>query len=475
MSAFSIDCALVTRAQAGDEDATGELAAQVRPIAQRYASRFFADPTRAEDLAQTAMMKAFARVRDVRTPEAFQGWLLRITRNECLNELARQRVAQVPISTLEDQGTGLEAPAGGEDDPEESFVRIQLQSLVRQVITTLPSHYRQTLTMRALEDRSYEEISEELDVPVAVARLWYCRARKRFRQAFVTAMVARRDVPAACQAMGGDIAELIEGTLSRADRDRVQGHLVGCHVCRQTEDELRSTAFRAPSRAMLLGLGLAGVPLKLARNVARTARAAHVSARVALGTAGAATAMAVVGVPVVLATHVLPGSAAPAGPGANLAAAHAGAADAAGGAFLTGADSAGLSGLGASAELGRGLGGVDGGAGLLGSLDGLVSAVEGLDLARTLHISVPAHAARLVHHAVGTVQPLVDLVSAEAGAAAQQSSSTAPSSPGTSGSGTQTSSGGQQGSGGSGAPSAPSAPGLPSSGPGLPGGIVPGH
>ena len=255
-SLIKVDEELVLRAQAGDVEALCDLAAQVRPLVQRYASRFFSDPTRAEDLAQTAMMKAFSRIADVRSPEAFPAWLLRITRNECLNELARQRHAQIPMSALDDQGIALEALADAAGDPEEALVRSQLQDLVRRVAAGLPPHYRRTLTMRALEDRSYEEISEELEIPVTVARLWYCRARKRFRRAFVESMVARRDVDSACQAMGVAIAEMIEGTLGRAERDRVQGHLTGCPVCRQTEDELRNTAFRAPSRALLIGLGL---------------------------------------------------------------------------------------------------------------------------------------------------------------------------------------------------------------------------
>jgi RNA polymerase sigma-70 factor (ECF subfamily) len=252
----AIEDQLVTRTQAGDPEATGQLAVLVTPLVRRYAGRFFSDPGRAEDLAQTALMKAFARVRDVRSPEAFGAWLLRITRNECLNELARQRHGQIPLSTLEDQGASLEAPAGGEGDPEEQLIRGQLKALVRQVAASLPPHYRRTLTMRALEDRSYEEISVALDIPVTVARLWYCRARKRFRKAFVETLVARRGVSDRCFAMGVPIAEMIEGTLGRRDRDRVHEHLADCSVCRQTEDELRNTAFRPPARALLLGLGL---------------------------------------------------------------------------------------------------------------------------------------------------------------------------------------------------------------------------
>jgi RNA polymerase sigma-70 factor, ECF subfamily len=283
----AIDDALVLRSQAGDPAATGELVRLARPILQRYARRFFPDPARAEDMAQTALMKAFARMGDLRSPEAFQTWLLRIARNECLNELTRQRVAQIPMSTLEDQGTALEAPAGGHDDPEEMLVRAQMQDLVRRVTATLPQHYRATLTMRALEDRSYEEISEALDIPVTVARLWYCRARKRFRTAFIQTLVARRDIAAECQDMGAQIAELIEGTLSRAKRDTVQEHLADCAACRQTEDELRNTAFRAPARAMLFGLALARLPMNLRRSLANAgSRGQQMAGEIALGAAG---------------------------------------------------------------------------------------------------------------------------------------------------------------------------------------------
>ena len=260
-----LDDTLVLRAQSGDPQAVADLVAATRPMLQRFARRFFPDPARAEDMAQTALMKAFARMGDLRSPEAFQTWLLRIARNECLNELTRQRVAQIPMSTLEDQGTALEAPAGGADDPEEMLVRTQMQDLVRRVTATLPEHYRQTLTMRALEDRSYEEISEALDIPVTVARLWYCRARKRFRTAFIQTLVARRDVSDECQEMGSLIAEMIEGTIGRAQRDTVQAHLVDCSACRQTEDELRNTAFRAPARLTLLALTLVRLPMHARR------------------------------------------------------------------------------------------------------------------------------------------------------------------------------------------------------------------
>jgi RNA polymerase sigma-70 factor (ECF subfamily) len=416
-----IDDALVIRSQAGDEDAIAELAGQVRPLVTRYAGRFFSEPSRAEDLAQTAMMKAFARLGDVRAPEAFYAWLLRITRNECLNELARSRHPQVPLSTLEEQGADLEEPAGGAGDPEESLARAQLQAMVRSVAQTLPDHYRQTLVMRALEDRSYEDISEELAVPVTVARLWYCRARKRFRTAFVEAMVTRRGVPGPCQAMGVSIAEMIEGTLAKSDRGRVSEHLGGCNVCRQTEDELRNTAFRAPSRAALVGLGLLAGPARAAHIVRRGLGAAHHAARSA-ATAGVGSAT-MVAAGVVTAVAVTGGTAAVV-EHARSAAPTAGASAAQDGAL--GASSALAAGVGASATgeatPGLALGALPSG-GLI-SLGGLFTDVNNLG-----HLLGPGgliNLRGLLNHAAETAQNTVNNSPQKAPAAPQPNGQAAP-------------------------------------------------
>lgn len=470
VSAQAVDGALVLRAQTGDQLAISELAEQVRPLVQRYAARFLRDTARAEDLAQTALMKAFSRMGDIRSPEAFHAWLLRITRNECLNELARHKHPQITLSTLEEQGKDIEAPAGGEHDPEEALVRVQLRSLVRMVITTLPEHYRRTLTMRALEDRSYEEISEELEVPVAVARLWYCRARKRFRQSFVTAVVARRDVPSVCHAMAGDIAEMIEGTLGRSAREKVQNHLGDCHVCRQTEDELRSTAFRAPVRAWLggLGLGLVRLPRRASTTTGHSLQALRGAgglARIAGLTLGATAGVAAGAVPAAM----IAGAVAPVRTQASVAGAAPAAARVVAGlpGQRGGATGFALSGQPASAAgaagLGAGISSAGGGAGILGSLNGIVAEVCSLDLSNLVPVSAVHGTTVRIGRTTRRVTATVVTVTAPVEQAAQQTSSSAQAATPDGGSQPSSSGGAQPGPSSSPEP-APSAPAPPSAG-----------
>jgi hypothetical protein len=95
---------------------------------------------------------------------------------------------------------------------------------------------------------------------------------------------------------------LIEGTLPAGDRPRVQEHLGGCHVCRQTEDELRNTAFRAPARGFIIGLGLLRLGWKLPQHIrSGISHAPHAVGKLAItGAGGVAVATAMVaGSPIV--------------------------------------------------------------------------------------------------------------------------------------------------------------------------------
>jgi hypothetical protein len=197
------------------------------------------------------------------------------------------------------------------------------------------------------------------------------------------------------------------------------------------------------------------VPRKLAQHAASTARAAHWGARMALGAAGTATALVAVGVPAAGAQAVggAPAQSITAGVAAASARGHADEA----GALGAGDGSTGQAAQQASWHTVDGYTG-SGGVGLLGSLDGIVAAVEALDLGSVVHVhlplALPATGAGL-HQVVQVVSPVVAGVTATLpvtvhGAAAHSQSDSSASVAG-------------QQTGGSpagGAPSAP-APGTP--------------
>ena len=74
---------LVTRAQAGDTDAYGELVRRFQDMAYGYAYAIVGDLELAEDAAQEAFIEAYRCLPSLREPFAFPGWLKRIVFKHC--------------------------------------------------------------------------------------------------------------------------------------------------------------------------------------------------------------------------------------------------------------------------------------------------------------------------------------------------------------------------------------------------------
>lgn len=87
---------IVVRAQAGESAAAGELVERFHAWACEYARAMVTDAHVAEDVAQQALLVAVTRLRDLREPAAFAGWLRQILRTQC-DHVIRQRRSESPI------------------------------------------------------------------------------------------------------------------------------------------------------------------------------------------------------------------------------------------------------------------------------------------------------------------------------------------------------------------------------------------
>jgi RNA polymerase sigma-70 factor (ECF subfamily) len=135
---------LVRSAQSGDREAFGVLY-------QRYAryvhgillARLPADET--PDLVQDVFMQAFERLRTLREPRAFAGWLAAIARHRSLDQVRGRRVTE-PLVDHPAPGASPEARA----DAARALAAIQ----------RLPEAYRETLVMRLVEGLTGPEIAQ---------------------------------------------------------------------------------------------------------------------------------------------------------------------------------------------------------------------------------------------------------------------------------------------------------------------------
>jgi RNA polymerase sigma factor (sigma-70 family) len=139
------------------------------------------DPDDAEDMTIECFGKAFKKL-DQYTPEyAFSTWLFKIASNNCIDFIRKKKMDMLSINRVYDDEEGIEMshniPGHGRD-PEEKMIENQKIKLMREVVDKLKPHYKQLVTLRYFDELSYEEIAEEMKLPLGTVKAQLFRARE---------------------------------------------------------------------------------------------------------------------------------------------------------------------------------------------------------------------------------------------------------------------------------------------------------
>lgn len=172
---FEIEEILLARAIGGDRNAYGELAARCYPAVVRVVYRLCGDTQMAEDAAQEAFIRAWAKLPGYQSKAPFCRWVYRIAVNIALDVLRRK-----PHDSL-DEDPYADQLAGDSPNPEAAFIKREQVDRVQSAIRALPDGARAVLVLREYGGLSYDEISSTLDIPAGtvMSRLNYARTRLR--------------------------------------------------------------------------------------------------------------------------------------------------------------------------------------------------------------------------------------------------------------------------------------------------------
>lgn len=147
------------------------------PVLYRVAKRMGCTNEEAEDVVQTTVIKAF-KAWESFDGEHLRSWLIRILRNERLMNL---RSRESKNTSLDDSDTFEIA-----DKPfwEPLSHKIQAEHLLRE-LDALPEIYKLTIHLCDVEELTYEDASQVLDVPVGTIRSRLFRARGMLRDRLI--------------------------------------------------------------------------------------------------------------------------------------------------------------------------------------------------------------------------------------------------------------------------------------------------
>jgi RNA polymerase sigma factor (sigma-70 family) len=175
---------LLRRCLAGDESAYRELVKRYQRAVYTVAFRMVRSAEDAEDLTQETFVRVFKALDRYDPARPFQAWLFTITSRLSIDHIRRRRMKTVPLFRSE-PGSEEEHAVELEDPgllPDELAVRSEEEHGVRDLIDSLPEHYRIVVLLRHQQDLSYEEIAEMLHLPLGTVKARIHRARALLKQ-----------------------------------------------------------------------------------------------------------------------------------------------------------------------------------------------------------------------------------------------------------------------------------------------------
>lgn len=168
-----VDPHLLRDARAGNREAMVELLRQIETPVYRTAYYLLGNEHDALDVTQEALLRVFMKLHTYEEKAHFHTWVQRIVTNLCI-DLYRRRSDNVM----------LDAYSGGLSDPcsvEEEVERLDLVANVNEAISRLPLHQRTVVILRYLQDFSYQEIADVLNLPLNTVKSHLFRARQQLQ------------------------------------------------------------------------------------------------------------------------------------------------------------------------------------------------------------------------------------------------------------------------------------------------------
>ena len=177
------DLNLVNKAIDGDQKAYAELMERYRDAIYFMLLKMVNNKSDAEDLTIEAFGKAFKSIQQYTPNYAFSTWLFKIATNNCIDFIRKKKANLVSIDQpIEDEDGVQSLPASnlhsGGLDPEESLIKDQNIQLVKTLVLKLKPRYRRLIELRYFKEYSYDEIANELSIPLGTVKAQLFRARE---------------------------------------------------------------------------------------------------------------------------------------------------------------------------------------------------------------------------------------------------------------------------------------------------------
>lgn len=194
------DRQLIVQLQAGQEQAYELLLARFQQPVYNLVYRLLNDPTETSDVVQEVFLKVFRSISSFRQQSALKTWIYRIAIHESYNHrrwFSRHRRQEVELDAEDEAGSRVwnEPVADRGYDPYVLLLNEERHQMLEEALREINPVFRSALVLRDMEDASYEEIAEILQISLGTVKSRILRGREALRKV-LNARVEEQTKPA---------------------------------------------------------------------------------------------------------------------------------------------------------------------------------------------------------------------------------------------------------------------------------------
>jgi RNA polymerase sigma-70 factor (ECF subfamily) len=166
---------LARMVQNGQTEKFGEIMKRYSPKLFRYGRKFLSDPDNIEDVVQDVFIKTYKNINSFDTSQRFSPWIYRIAHNTYINAIKKQNSGPLFLFDFDTLMSHTVVP----DDPIlKEREQKEVREFVEKGLSEIEPRYREILVLYYIEDLSYKEIADILQVPIGTVGVRVMRAKK---------------------------------------------------------------------------------------------------------------------------------------------------------------------------------------------------------------------------------------------------------------------------------------------------------
>ena len=159
---------IIEKVRAGERDLYAVIIERYQYKLLRYAVYLLRDEHKAVDVVQEAFIKAFVNLNSFNAHMKFSSWIYRIAHNEAMNAISKYKHEVLMPEDID---------VASDENIEDTISKEEVKEMATTCLAKMPIMYSEPLTLFFLEERSYEEISDILRIPIGTVGTRINRAK----------------------------------------------------------------------------------------------------------------------------------------------------------------------------------------------------------------------------------------------------------------------------------------------------------